>query len=189
MNSNNPKSIPERMCVSCRERKEKKYFYRLLHKKEGYKIDATGKSGGRGIYVCKDPKCIQLLSKNRKYNVDIDILSKLLDMLKKEEKKLDARLEIISKSKEIVFGIKITREKIWNKEVNLVIISNDINEKNREKIIRECDEKEIPHIFWGSKEELGKLIGKREVNVIGILDKRVSEGLINSLGGEAIEST
>lgn len=182
-------SNPERMCSSCRMKKPKTDLFRLCKVKNVYNIDINGTTDGRGLYVCKDPSCIQKLSKNKKYKIDIEVLTKLLDLLKKEKKKLTSKLELIAKSKAIVFGIKITREKIWKAELDLVIIASDINESNKEKILHECKEKNVSYIFGDTKQKLGEAIGKKEVNVIGILDPKISKGLINSLGGEAIEST
>ena len=47
-----PKKIPMRMCVGCREMKEKKTLIRVVRNPEGeVSIDPTGKKSGRGAYV------------------------------------------------------------------------------------------------------------------------------------------
>mgnify|MGYP000420742713 CR=1 FL=1 len=59
------KKIPMRMCVGCRQMKEKKDMIRVLRKQEGeFCIDITGKKNGRGAYVCKNPQCLQMAVKN-----------------------------------------------------------------------------------------------------------------------------
>ena len=53
-----PKKIPMRMCVGCREMKEKKLLIRVVRSPEGeVSLDPGGKKSGRGAYVCKDPEC------------------------------------------------------------------------------------------------------------------------------------
>ena len=59
------KKIPMRMCVGCRQMKEKKDMIRVLRTQEGeFCIDITGKKNGRGAYVCKNPQCLQMAVKN-----------------------------------------------------------------------------------------------------------------------------
>ncbi len=54
------KNIPQRMCVSCREKKEKKDLIRIVYNKTGeLSIDINGKLEGRGAYICKDIKCLE----------------------------------------------------------------------------------------------------------------------------------
>jgi predicted RNA-binding protein YlxR (DUF448 family) len=53
-----PKHIPQRMCISCRERSAKRTLVRIVRTPEGtVEIDPTGKRNGRGAYLCDDPAC------------------------------------------------------------------------------------------------------------------------------------
>lgn len=63
------KKIPLRMCVSCRELKEKKAMLRVVKNAEGkIFIDFSSKAPGRGAYVCDNPDCITKLKKQRILN-------------------------------------------------------------------------------------------------------------------------
>ena len=49
-----------RTCCGCRCRKEKKELVRLYLDEAGQVLtDDTGKAGGRGVYVCRDPACVR----------------------------------------------------------------------------------------------------------------------------------
>src|SRR5262245_63809465 len=53
-----PKHVPQRMCISCRERSAKRALVRIVRTPEGtVEIDPTGKRNGRGAYLCDDPAC------------------------------------------------------------------------------------------------------------------------------------
>lgn len=53
-----PKHIPQRMCISCRDRSAKKTLFRIVRTPEGeVELDLTGKKNGRGAYLCDDPAC------------------------------------------------------------------------------------------------------------------------------------
>ena len=53
------RKIPMRMCVGCREMKEKKSLIRVVRSPEGeLSLDPTGKKPGRGAYVCREGECL-----------------------------------------------------------------------------------------------------------------------------------
>ena len=53
------RKIPMRMCVGCREMKEKKSLIRVVRSPEGeVSLDPTGKKPGRGAYVCREGECL-----------------------------------------------------------------------------------------------------------------------------------
>lgn len=63
------KKIPLRMCIACRELKEKKSMLRLVKPAEGdVFIDFSGKASGRGAYICDSAECIAKLRKQRLLN-------------------------------------------------------------------------------------------------------------------------
>ncbi len=73
-----------RMCVACRQMKDKRSLIRVVKDKEGnISIDETGKKNGRGAYVCKEPECFAKLKKQKslnkafKCNIDDEILSQI----------------------------------------------------------------------------------------------------------------
>ncbi|WP_366921678.1 RNase P modulator RnpM [Metallumcola ferriviriculae] len=53
------KKVPLRMCLGCRERKDKRELVRVVRSPEGeIHIDPSGKRPGRGAYVCPDKACL-----------------------------------------------------------------------------------------------------------------------------------
>lgn len=57
---------PLRMCMVCRERKEKHDLIRIARQKgTALKIDPAGRLPGRGAYLCKDSTCILQAQKRR----------------------------------------------------------------------------------------------------------------------------
>ena len=47
------KKIPMRLCVACRQPMPKKELLRIVKNKDGeVSVDLTGKSSGRGAYIC-----------------------------------------------------------------------------------------------------------------------------------------
>ena len=59
------KHIPERSCVICRIKADKKKLIRIVrHPEGGAVIDIAGKLPGRGAYICPDDECISRAKKS-----------------------------------------------------------------------------------------------------------------------------
>ncbi len=81
------KKVPKRMCIVCKEMKDKKSLLRIIRTPEGeYRFDKTGKRNGRGAYVCDDVNCVEKCLKkkflNKAFRDNID--QKIYDALAEE---------------------------------------------------------------------------------------------------------
>ncbi len=60
------RKVPMRMCVGCREMKPKRELVRVVKPQEGEAhMDLTGKSPGRGAYVCAKLECFKKARKTK----------------------------------------------------------------------------------------------------------------------------
>ncbi|MBI4318923.1 MAG: YlxR family protein [Chloroflexi bacterium] len=60
------KHIPQRICVVCREPRQKRELVRVVRTPAGdVQIDLTGKKAGRGAYLCRAQSCWELAFKKR----------------------------------------------------------------------------------------------------------------------------
>ena len=54
------KSLPQRRCIGCNTKKDKKDLIRIVKNKDGnISIDKTGKANGRGAYICNNVECLE----------------------------------------------------------------------------------------------------------------------------------
>lgn len=90
----NNKTYPQRMCIGCREMKDKKELIRIVKNKESQvSFDETGKLPGRGAYVCKSRECIDKARKNKgferafKISLPDEIISRLSEEMSSFETK------------------------------------------------------------------------------------------------------
>lgn len=59
--------VPMRKCIGCNEMKEKKDLVRVVRAPDGLiSLDLTGRSNGRGAYVCRDALCLQAARKAKR---------------------------------------------------------------------------------------------------------------------------
>lgn len=61
------KKQPQRTCMGCNTKKDKKDLIRIVKSKdEDIQIDITGKKNGRGAYICNNVECLDRLIKTKR---------------------------------------------------------------------------------------------------------------------------
>ena len=81
------KKIPQRQCMGCRERKEKREMIRVVRSPEGnVSLDFGGKLNGRGAYLCPNPECLKraIRSKALDRSLEVTIPEEVYARLEKE---------------------------------------------------------------------------------------------------------
>ena len=67
--SAHPRRVPERTCVACRARGQKRGLVRLVRTPEGQvEVDSTGRRPGRGAYLCANRACWMAALKRKALN-------------------------------------------------------------------------------------------------------------------------
>ena len=81
------KKIPQRQCMGCRERMEKRNLIRVVRTPEGeVKLDFSGKLNGRGAYICPKVECLKkaIKSKSLDRSLEVTIPEEVYDRLFRE---------------------------------------------------------------------------------------------------------
>lgn len=61
------KKMPQRSCIGCNLKKDKKELIRIVKNKEGQiQVDPTGKAAGRGAYLCNSVDCLEMAKKTKR---------------------------------------------------------------------------------------------------------------------------
>jgi len=82
-----PKKIPQRQCMGCRERKEKRELIRVVRSPEGQvSLDFRGKASGRGAYICLSMDCLKkaIRSKALERSLEVPIPEEIYARLEQE---------------------------------------------------------------------------------------------------------
>jgi len=87
-----PKKIPQRMCLGCREHKDKKELVRVVRSPEGeVSVDLTGRKNGRGAYICRSKECLKkarkqkAISKALNCEITDEVFEQLLIQIEEDE--------------------------------------------------------------------------------------------------------
>ena len=80
------KKIPERRCVGCGEKKQKRELIRIvrLAGDGGVELDPTGKKSGRGAYICPSETCLKKARKRLESNLECEIPEEIFNRLESE---------------------------------------------------------------------------------------------------------
>lgn len=81
------KKIPQRQCMGCRERMEKRKLIRVVRGTDGtVSLDFSGKLAGRGAYICPNPECLRKAQKSKalERSLEVPIPQEVYDRLEKE---------------------------------------------------------------------------------------------------------
>ena len=81
------KKIPQRQCMGCRERREKRQMIRVVRTPEGnVNLDFGGKMNGRGAYICPQSECLKkaIRSKALERSLEVSIPEEVYARLQKE---------------------------------------------------------------------------------------------------------
>ena len=68
------KKQPQRTCMGCNQKKDKKELIRIVKNKNNeISVDRTGKKEGRGAYICDNVNCLDKLIKSKRLERVLEI--------------------------------------------------------------------------------------------------------------------
>ncbi len=82
-----PKKIPQRTCMACQEKKDKRELVRIVRSPEGeISVDMTGKKPGRGAYICPNLECLNKVIKSKRLerSLETTISQEIYESLKEQ---------------------------------------------------------------------------------------------------------
>ena len=82
-----PKKIPQRTCMACQEKKDKRDLVRIVRSPEGeISVDLTGKKPGRGDYICPNLECLNKVIKSKRLERSLEtaISQEIYESLKEQ---------------------------------------------------------------------------------------------------------
>lgn len=81
------KKIPQRTCMACQEKKDKRELVRIVRSPEGeISVDVTGKKPGRGAYICPNLECLNKVIKSKRLerSLETTISQEIYESLKEQ---------------------------------------------------------------------------------------------------------
>ena len=98
-----------------------------------------------------------------------------------KQNKIYSLLGIAMRGRNLVSGEFQTLEAIKNGSAMLVIIAEDASDNTKKLFSDKCLYYQVPAYQYGSKEELGKAIGKDLRSSVGVCDAGLADAVIRQL--------
>lgn len=177
------KHEPERTCIGCRGVFEKDAVVRIVAGPLGVAIDYREKLPGRAAYVCPTVECItKSLSKenlsrslhSRVRSPDAEVFIAQLSALITE--KIKALIVMSAKAGKLVAGYSAVHDAVEKGRVSMLLYTLDLSEGTKEKVATPTAAS-VRCTTLFTREELGTLLNRELVGVIGIADKGLSNAL------------
>jgi uncharacterized protein len=177
------KHEPERTCIGCRGVFEKDAVVRIVAGPQGVAIDYREKLPGRAAYVCPTVECItKSLSKenlsralhSRVRSPDAEVFIAQLSALITE--KIKALIVMSAKAGKLAAGYSAVHDAVEKSRVFMLLYALDLSEGTKEKVATPSAAL-VRCATLFTREELGTLLNRELVGVIGIEDKGLSNAL------------
>lgn len=97
------------------------------------------------------------------------------------QNKIYSLLGLAMKGHNLVSGETQTLEAVKKGSARLVVIAEDASDNTRKLFTDKCSYYNVPVFIWGTKESLGRAIGKDMRSSVGICNAGLANSLINLL--------
>jgi len=177
------KHVPKRTCIGCRGVFGKDAVVRIVAGPAGILVDYRERLPGRAAYVCPTPDCVakalgkdnlarSLHGKFRMPGADA-LISQLAAQI---TEKLRALILMSAKAGKLAAGYSAVHDAVEKDRIFLLLYARDLSDGTREKISTPAASS-VPSITFFTRVELGSMLDRGLVGVIGITDKGFSDAL------------
>lgn len=177
------KHEPERTCIGCRGVFKKDSVVRIVAGPLGLVIDYREKLPGRAAYVCPTVACVtKALSKeNLSRSLHLKVrppeaeafLAQLVALITEKIKSL---IVMSARAGMLVAGYSAVHDAVEKGRVNMLLYAHDLSEGTKGKVATPA----AASLRWTTlftREELGTMLNRDVVGVIGVEDKGFSDAL------------
>lgn len=87
------------------------------------------------------------------------------------ESRIYQMLGLCQKARKLAAGEFAAKQAVLDKAAYLVIVATDASDKTKKLFHDKSSYRNIPCVEWGTKEELGKILGKEQRAVVALLEE------------------
>lgn len=176
------KHHPERTCIGCRNVFKKDDVVRIVAGPGDIVIDYREKLPGRAAYVCPRTICIEKalskegLAKALHTKVRTPSAEEFVERLGAGiEEKIKSLLAMSAKAGKLAAGYSAVRDALEKGRIQMLLYAKDLSEGTKEKVPVPFASFRFATLF--SRDELGRLLNRELVGVVGIEDKGLADAI------------
>jgi predicted RNA-binding protein YlxR (DUF448 family) len=177
------KRQPERTCIGCRGVFKKDEVVRIAAGPAGAVIDYREKLPGRAAYVCPRPECIKKalgrenLARALHLRVKYPSMEEFISLLVANiTEKIKSLIVMSAKAGKLAAGYSAVQDALEKQKVEALIFADDLSEGTKEKLMT-SDAISLRRTTLFTRDEMGRVLGRELVGVIGIQDKGLADAV------------
>lgn len=179
----------DRTCVGCRRKEDPSALLRLVVSPEPpFVAPDLGRGGGRsrpgrGLSVHPTLECIQAaaerggIARSLKKAVRIETAALARAAADAYARRTDSLLLAAGRRRLLTIGTDVTREALAQGALHALLVATDAAGR-RDEVLSAAARLGCHAVVFSTKERLGRLFGREEVGVIGILDAGVASAVV-----------
>ncbi len=176
---------PERTCIGCRGSFTKHEVVRIVAASGNVIIDYREKLPGRGAYVCPKPECIRKALGRESLSRALHAAGLTLPSPEEFADRLAARMRekirsliaMSAKAGRLAAGYSAVRDALGKGGVFVLICARDLSGGTKEKVLITDEPHPVRRTTLFTKNELGQMLGREEVGVVGIEDRGFADAV------------
>lgn len=88
---------------------------------------------------------------------------------------------LAQRARSLAIGSREARGGMRRGELGLILLATDSSPRDRERLIRVAEEEGVPSFSAGTGQEMGAVVGRGAVSVLGIRDRNLAAGIAQRL--------
>ncbi len=186
-------TAPERTCAGCRQQDARDALLRLVVDPDGPRLvpDPRRRLPGRGVSVHPTPECLRRaverggFARSLRMKIATDWAGLCAVVAAQYERRLEGLLLAARRNQSLVMGTEAVRRTLTEQPVPLLLVTRDAASR-REELAEQAVRLGGRCVVYGTKSELGRLMGRAELGVMAILDAGIA-GEVVAVAARATE--
>lgn len=176
---------PQRTCIGCRSVFNKDEVVRIAAGPAGVVIDYRERLPGRAAYICPRRECIERalapgkLGKSLRTKMSVPTVDAfVISLVRVIQDRICSILAVAAKAGKIATGFSAVEDALGKRRVSLLLYASDLSGGTRDKVVNSASgSMPLQEQIDLTTSEMGKLVGRELVGVIGIVDPGFAEAL------------
>lgn len=174
----------QRTCIGCRGVFSKQDVVRVTAGPAGAVIDYREKLPGRAAYICPRMECIEralardVLARALRKKVPVmtpeQFAAQLIGAIRT---KISSLISMAGKAGQVAAGASAVEDALSKGRIHMLIFATNLSEGTREKVMTRSGIASIPHMKIFTTEEIGAMLGRELIGIIGIIEKGFATAL------------
>lgn len=175
----------ERTCAGCRKQDARDALLRFVVGTDEPRLvpDPRRRLPGRGVSVHPTRECLRAaverggFARALRMKMSLDLETLCATVAAQYERRLEGLLIAARRSRSLAVGTEAVRQAFVEKNVPLLIVASDAAGR-REELADQAARLGGRCVMYGTKSELGRLMGRSEVGVMAILDPGIAREVV-----------